>query len=207
MSHPASRSPSLPAFAEHDILPDIMLPNQDGKLVILSNKQRGKMILLLICPAPHEAAGRRMLRAAAALMARLDPLVHFYAIALTDPAANAKLIEQESLPFELLSDLEHKVMQGLGVSLSRETATLVLADANRRVLRLERDTGDPEVLARLTETVETWPQPVPRPLGHFAPLLYLPSVLEPALCTALIEAHDEGATQESRVMFTKGRPG
>ncbi|MEM7221603.1 MAG: 2OG-Fe(II) oxygenase [Pseudomonadota bacterium] len=210
-----TQSSSEPPFGAHDILPDIRLPNEEGKLLILSNNQHGRGILLLLCPDPRLDACRRQLRAFAACSSRLEPHVHLYGVTTSPPEINAEVIAEEALPFSLLSDLELRVARGLGVGHNLQPAagagegafTTILTDANRRVLAMERGSTADDLAERTCHHIEALPRTQPRSLGHFAPILYLPQVLESALCQELIARHEGGETQDSRVMFTKGKVG
>lgn len=97
-----------------DPVPDIELQNQDGKPVKLSD-YRGKKVLLFAYPKANtpgctkQACGFRdnapVIDAAGAVVLGLSP---------DPPAALAKWKEKEGLPYDLLSDPEHTLLEALG---------------------------------------------------------------------------------------------
>lgn len=97
-----------------DPVPDIELQNQDGKPVKLSD-YRGKKVLLFAYPKANtpgctkQACGFRdnapAIDAAGAVVLGLSP---------DPPTALAKWKEKEGLPYDLLSDPEHTLLEALG---------------------------------------------------------------------------------------------
>ncbi|NDJ61616.1 MAG: peroxiredoxin, partial [Chloroflexi bacterium] len=95
--------------------PDFELPNQDGKMVKLSDF-RGRRVLLFAYPragtggCTTQACG---LRDAFPKFTENNVVV----LGLSDdpPDANRKWKEKENLPYDLLSDPEHKVIEAWGI--------------------------------------------------------------------------------------------
>lgn len=98
-----------------DQAPDFELPNQDGETVKLSDF-RGKRVLLFAYPkagtsgCTTQACGLRdefpKFEAANAVILGISP---------DEPAALRKWKDKEQLPYDLLSDPEHKVLEEWGV--------------------------------------------------------------------------------------------
>ena len=142
-------------FKTWDQLPDIILPNEDAKLVQISVEMSGKCLLLLLCPDLTRADCRERVLEFSQRFEELDAWAHLYAVTSSTPDANKAALEGETLPFAVLSDYQRQVAKGLGVehNLSEANAngggafTVVLADQNRRILRIDRDiesSGTPE---------------------------------------------------------------
>lgn len=193
-------------FKTWDQLPDIILPNEDAKLVQISIEMSGKCLLLLLCPDLARADCRKRVLEFAQRFEELDAWAHLYAVTSCTPDANKATLEGEALPFAVLSDYQRQVAKGLGVehNLTEANAdkggafTVVLADQNRRILRIDRDIegcGTPETIV---EYMRALPRNPPRVLGGFAPVLYVPKVLEASLCEELIDAFEAGDPEEGR---------
>ena len=103
----------MPAVGEK--APDFELPNQDGEMVKLSDF-RGKRVLLFAYPkagtsgCTTQACGLRdefpRFEAANAIILGISP---------DEPKALRKWKDKEQLPYDLLSDPEHKVLEEWGV--------------------------------------------------------------------------------------------
>ena len=97
-----------------DTMPDFELPNQDGETVRLRDL-RGKKVLLFAYPKANtpgctkQACGFRdntpQIDAAGAVVLGLSP---------DAPEALAKWQAKENLPYDLLSDPEHELLEALG---------------------------------------------------------------------------------------------
>jgi peroxiredoxin len=206
---------TVPPFGEGDMLPDIILPNSRARLVQFSTHVGNNCQVLLFCPDPRLPACRVQLKSFARRFKKLKPLAIVFGITNTAPEENAAFLEQDPLPFPLLSDLERQVAKGLGIThnleghLSADGAgafSIVVNDVNRRVLKVIRDITDPDPALSIIEFLANLPRQA-RMLGHFAPLLYVPKVFEPEFCRALISAFDHGETQQSGFYQTKGALG
>jgi peroxiredoxin Q/BCP len=97
-----------------EVAPDFELPNQDGKLVRLSD-YRGKRVILFAYPkagtegCTKQACGFRdqfpKIEAGNAVVLGISP---------DEPKQLAKWKQKENLPYDLLSDPEHKVIDAWG---------------------------------------------------------------------------------------------
>ena len=102
----------MPAVGE--LAPDFELQNQEGETVKLS-EYRGKRVLLFAYPkagtggCTTQACGFRdsypRIEAGDAIVLGISP---------DEPKANKKWKEKENLPYDLLSDPEHKVLEAWG---------------------------------------------------------------------------------------------
>ena len=165
----------------------------------------GKKLLLLLCPDPRLKGCADLLSACAKHFAVLDAAAHVYAITTTPPPVNKTSCEKLGLPFPCLSDLEGQVARGLAVghNLSpppegRGAFTLLLADANRRILRIDRNLTDTREVEELSKRLQSHRAAAPRALGHFAPVLYLPQVLDLDFCCELMAAFEAGDPEVGR---------
>ena len=207
---------AMPPFGEGDMLPDIILPNSRARLVQFLTHVGNNRQVLLFCPDPRLPACRAKLKSFARRFKALEPLAVIFGVTNTAPEENAAFLEQEPLPFSLLSDLERQVAKGLGITHNLEEHSLadgggafsiVVNDVNRRVLKVIHDITDPDPALIIIEFLASLPQRQARALGHFAPLLYVPKVFEPEFCRALINAFEHGETQESGFIKPKGALG
>lgn len=102
----------MPAIGE--MAPDFELPNQDGQMVKLSD-YRGKKVILFAYPkagtsgCTTQACGFRdefpKIEAGNAVVLGISP---------DEPAALKKWKDKENLPYDLLSDTEHAVLEAWG---------------------------------------------------------------------------------------------
>ncbi len=199
-------SAKAPAFGELDLLPDIILPDQNSSMVQLSFELIGKKLLLLFCPDPRLSSCRALLHEFAGHFEELDPFVNIYVVTASEPQSNRSAMETTALPFPLLSDLQRQVAGGLGVGHNlvppvgdgTGAFTLVVADENRRVLKINRNLSGPGQAEALLDFLRAQPRPEPRNLGRFAPVLYVPRVLEPEFCQQLIAAYEGGDPEIGR---------
>jgi peroxiredoxin Q/BCP len=98
-----------------DVAPDFELPNQDGKLIKLSD-YRGKKVILFAYPKAStpgcttQACGFRdqfpKVESSNAVVLGISP---------DEPKDQKKWKERENLPYDLLCDTEQKVLEAYGV--------------------------------------------------------------------------------------------
>jgi peroxiredoxin/predicted 2-oxoglutarate/Fe(II)-dependent dioxygenase YbiX len=205
----------MPAFGVGDLLPDIILPKEDGSFVRISYEMSGGKLLLLFCPDPRQGTCRELLQQFAGLAGALESFVHTFVLTVSEPAANRSFLDEVPLPFLVLSDLKRDVARALEIGHNllpaagdgKNDFSLVLADENRRIMRIDRGLGGSDVAATLLERLQRLPQPPPRQLGCFAPVLYVPRVLEPTLCRELIAAYEAGDPEVGRTYVHDSRDG
>ena len=206
-----SAAPVAPALGPGDFLPDFQLPNQRRNVTVLINKARGKHILLLFYPDSNKPACQQMLRRFAARYEALDPLAHIFAISNESPEANAKW--SGSLPFDfLLSDEARRAAQAYGITHNLGESgdftgmgafTTIVADANRRILRIDRDVSDDGHAEQILAFLEAQPRREAREMGMVAPVLCIPRVIEPDFCSHLIEVFERGDNVASGIQRAK----
>jgi peroxiredoxin/predicted 2-oxoglutarate/Fe(II)-dependent dioxygenase YbiX len=206
------RGPSSP-FDVSDLLPDIVLPDENNALAHMSKEMIGRKLLLLLCPDPTLSACAAQLAGYAELFGDLDPLVHIYGITTSPPDKNHAALAGTSLPFPLLSDVDRQVAGGLGIghNLSppmdgegRGAFTVILADENRRILHIERDITAPGHAGLLLDHLRALPPREARTLGGFAPVLYVPKVLDPSFCQELMAAFEAGNPEMGGIYRSAG---
>ena len=190
-----------PAPCIGDFLPDFRLANHRGGVSTLFGKTRGKPILLLFYPDGDKPACQKQLRAFAARHAELESLATLFLISRASPQDNARGAQLNGLPFEhLLSDPQGETARLYAVEhnlsayedfTGHGAFTSLLADVNRRILRIDRGVTDLDHVDRLLESLREQPEPegqlVPRP----APVLYVPRVIDADFCRRLIAAYHE----------------
>ncbi len=206
---PGAARPPAAAPVEGDFLPDFVLPNQRGGPTSLVGALRGKPVAVLFYPDADKPACQQQLRAFAARHEALAARASLFLISRESWQANANRAQQQALPFDaLLSDESGDVARAYGVEHNLAPSqdftghgafSSFLADANRRILRIDRGVGDAEHAQVLLELLEALPRPegaiVPRP----APVLYVPRVLDEAFCQRLIDVYHERGNVASGV--------
>jgi peroxiredoxin len=179
----------------------MVLKNQDGLYVRISMEMTGKKLLIVYCPDPARPDGRAVLDGYAGEIATLEAAAHVFVITDSEPPDNRAFLKQHPLPFMFLSDSLRHVARGLDVRLDfasgigEEACTVVLADENRRVLRIDRDVREPGHAGEIVSYLAAQLQRPPRRLDGFAPVLYVPKVLELELCRTLIAAYEQGSPE------------
>lgn len=98
-----------------DAAPEFDLPNQDGERVKLSDL-RGKKVLLFAYPKANTGGCTKQARGFSEAMPQFEEAgAVVLGLSPDPPAALAKWREKESLPYDLLSDPEHEVLEAYGV--------------------------------------------------------------------------------------------
>lgn len=188
-----------------DFLPDFSLPNQRGKVTVLSRSTRGKFIVVLFWPAwPHPDCDA-VLKGLAELYADLHEVAHIFCITGQSAGTNAETAEQGA-PFEfLLSDPEGRAAAAYGLEAqSAEGVTCFVGDANRRLLRVERGRDDAGFAQELRRLLEAQPHERPQQVRPFAPLLYVQGVFSPTFCRELIALFEREGSESRGVLRTSG---
>ena len=196
---PRGTAPPPPELG--DFLPDFRLANHKGGVSTLYGKTRGKPVLVLFYPDGDKPSCQQQLRAFAARQAELEPLATLFVISREGPQENARRAQMNALPFEhLLSDPEGETARLYAVEhnatpnqdfTGHGAFTSFLADANRRILRIDRGVTDADHVDRLIETLRAAPKAEGQLIARPAPVLYVPRVIEPDFCQRLIAIYHE----------------
>jgi len=200
------------AFGEGDMLPDVILPGSDGKLVRFLDYVTNKRQVLVFCPDPRLPSCRDRLQNFARFFERLDPLTFVIGITATMPEDNAAFLIETPLPYLMLSDYEHNLARGLGVEPdtgadAADGFAIVVCDVSRRVMKISPNVTDPDPAQAVLDFLESLPERPARSLSHFAPVLYVPGVFEPDFCRALVAMFEAGQPQRSGVYQQSGELG
>ncbi len=197
---PQARQAQAPQpIAPGDFLPDFQLPDQLGRSSVLATQMLGKPVLLLFYSSNSLPAAQQQLKRFAALGEAFAEAAHVFAICCDPPEANAKAASLTGFPFQILCDGNRQLagayqiahnLQPSGDLLSAAAFSCVLGDRNRRLLRIDRDIAEADYAERLLAELRAWPEPEPTVLPAFAPVLYVPRVLEPDFCKRLMEIHE-----------------
>ena len=211
----ATGAPGGLRYGVLDLLPDFTLPSTHYGPINLAKDQVGKKLLLLFLPDPRPAACRAQLERFAGLAAELSEFAHIYAVVSTPLEVNSGP-DEAKLPFPLLSDAKREVAAGLGVRHNlgpldnREglgAFTVLIADENRRILRIDSGVSDPDHADTVLRFFRDLPRREPRRLGGFAPVLHVPKVFEPEFCDLLIERYlTQGNDPSPSVKLVDGAP-
>lgn len=190
-----------------DFLPEFNLADQMARWVALNTHALGQPLVLLFYPDNHKPACQQLLRSFAALDPRLADLAQIFAINGETVEANATAVDMQGLPFRLLSDPTGVAAESYGVAhnlpgaaldfLGSGAFTSIIADENRRILKIDRNVTDPAHAEALVAWLEARPQPAPMEMPGVAPVLCVPRVLERDFCRALIEAYETRGNEPS----------
>jgi peroxiredoxin Q/BCP len=133
-----------------DIAPDFELPNQDGKLIRLSDL-RGKKVVIFAYP---KASSMGCTMQACGFRDALPQFEGVNAVILgvsgDTPAEQRKFKDRQKLPYDLLADVEHKMldawdawgMKMLGIFNTNMAARSVwVIDENGRILDMKINVG------------------------------------------------------------------
>jgi predicted 2-oxoglutarate/Fe(II)-dependent dioxygenase YbiX len=157
--------------------------------------------------------GERFLRDLAGRSAELEGRAHVLIFNADAWDANARLAEALGLPFPILSDGEGKmaalVMPETAASGDPAAAyagglSVVVADSNCRVLKIDRNVEDAAYLSRLADYLDGLRAPAPREVRPAAPVLYVPRVLDQADCRRLIDLYETGGNEATGVLRGSG---
>lgn len=195
-----------------DFLPEFHLPDQRARPVSLVTHALGLPVVLLFYPDAGKPACQQMLKAFAAVHARLEERAHVFAVSAETVEQNTTAENVQGLPFRILAD-PARIAAGLyGVAhnlpgapldfLGSGAFTLVVADQNRRILRLERGVTDPaaaEAVVALVESLEPGPA---QALPPVAPVICVPRVLDEAFCRHLIQVYETQGNEPSGTMHS-----
>ncbi len=202
----AASSPTAFRIGPGDLLPNIVLPNQQAEVVNLLDYMAGNMLVLLIVSDPRLPTCMAQLHRFAENWEVLQKRANLFVVTATPPQVNAGL-SGRPLPFYLLSDVKGELASMIegprnpaasAGHQGQQGATVLIADERMRIVRVDRGITDPDYVNVVLRFLETDPRPAPRLLGGFAPVLHVPKVFEPELCHSLVTAHLTKGSQTSK---------
>ena len=215
-SPPVSRPPSAegpPVPVVDDFLPDFVLPNQLGQAVSLMNKLHGKPVVVLFYPDGEKPACQQQLRAFAARYEAYAELATLFLVSRESVQDNANRARMKDLPFDMiLSDGNGEAARAYGVEhnlapvqdfTGHGAFTGFVADANRRILRIDRGITDGDHADELLRYLRALPQPAGQVAPRPAPVLYVPRVIDADFCRRLIDVYHERGNIASGVQGDK----
>ncbi len=187
-----------------DFLPDFRLTNQRGGGTGLFATALGKSLVVLFFADDGAPETERLLRGFVDEQPRLGPHIHLIAVNGAAPEANAANPLYAHLPFPVLSDPDGAVRKAYAVAAEPVGAsapgayTLVTADANRRIVKIDRGAGGSPA-AELAARFESEPRPEAREVGPAAPVLTVPRVFDQDYCRRLMALYETGGNAPSGV--------
>ncbi len=194
-----------------DFLPDFQLTNQLAKPSALIRCALGKSIVVLFFPDDRSPATEQLLNGFVEHQARLGPYIHPIAINGANAEANAGCDLYRKIPFPVLADPDGGVARAYGIEnhvggehQGHARCTVVIADANRRIVRLDRGMADSDLAAKLADYFESQPQPQPLEIGPVAPVLYVPQVFDRDFCKRLIKLHKTSGNKPTGLIRRDG---
>ena len=166
--------------------PNFALPNVEGRVEQFYDRFVGKLVLLLVLPSVASPEARTLLAEVTQQREALDEAgVAAIAVSGDNPPANAAVAAELGLDLPLYADVQGALLARLGLPPGTlgVTPRRLLFDRNQRLLE-SLDEG-----ADLLASIRTHARAgAARSVTAQAPVLLLPNVLEPALCSRAIEA-------------------
>ena len=188
-----------------DILPNIVLPNQNSQVVNVLDFMAGNVLVLLVVSDPRLPTCMTQLRQFAENLKVLQKRANVFVVTSTPPDVNAQLPD-EGLPFWMLSDARGELAALIEVDRGPKTSvdaegragvTVLIVNERMRILRIDRGITDADYVKSVLRFLDDLPRPAPRVLSGFAPVLHVPKVFEPEFCDSLIETYLSKGNQPS----------
>ncbi len=187
-----------PAFGIGDRLPNFKLPDASGLIRDFHAEVTGRPALLLLAERLGEGAGATLWSLLGAQAARLAAAgIELFAIGGDTPTVLAGLTPPDGVPSLVVRDGEQRLTRLL---LGGLPARLLALDPNQRALSVLPVANPLAQLEAAVAAVLAWRLAIgdSAPAGIGAPVLVLPRVIPPELCSALIQLWEDG-NQEGRV--------
>ena len=189
-----------------DFLPDFQLTNQRGTSSVLIRCALGQSIVVLFFLDDRSPATEQLLNGFVEQKERLGPYIYPIAINGATAEANAGCALYRKMPIPILADPDGRVGRAYGIEnhlggghQGCAPHTVVIADANRRIVRLDRGMVGSDLAAKLADYFESQPQPQAREIGPTAPVLYVPQVLDRDFCQCLIKLYETGNNEPTGI--------
>ncbi len=208
-----------------DLAPNFVLPDQDGRnLMLYGRRVAGQPVVLAFCAGGEDASPLRV--ALAQSWQKLEQAgIRLILVNRDSSATNATSAAANNIDFPLVSDMDGRLMNAYGIATDLNVGVvavpppppaLYLLNLNFRVvglLRFDRKAGDAktlgddmaqDVIDRFTEAIPPMePQEV---VGH-PPVLIIPNVFEEEFCQRLIALWESGGNVQSGFMRKVGDEG
>ncbi|HEY3858028.1 MAG TPA: 2OG-Fe(II) oxygenase [Gammaproteobacteria bacterium] len=185
-----------------DRIPDFSRPDVSGKLRFFYDVHHGQPVVLFLCGRASDAATRADLAA----LARPDQVwgkVSRVALVLGTPAELATLSKDVGDDLLILAD-DGPLTQHLVGSAPTAVIALTLDDNLRIMERLERSGDAGEFAHRVARSYADRPVPATQTFQRQAPVLFIPRVLDTALCDGLISYFEETGGTPSGTAYVEG---
>jgi len=192
-----------------DFLPDFQLANQLGKETALLHLALGKALVVLVSRSGGGPGAVPVLADFAEARAALDPLARVIAVNGAEADANHKMASELGLPFAVLADPAQGLADAFGLPrdpAGDQAVTCVIADPNRRILRIDTAVTGPGHAAEVAQFLSARPVPEAREIGPLAPVLTVPRVFDAAFCQRLIDLYETGGHSETGVFRDEKQP-
>jgi predicted 2-oxoglutarate/Fe(II)-dependent dioxygenase YbiX len=185
-----------------DRIPDFSRPDASGKPRFFYDVHHGQPVVLFLCGRATDAATRADLAA----LARPDQVwgkVSRVALVLGTPAELLTLGKDLGDDLLILAD-DGPLTQHLVGSAPTAVIALTLDDNLRIVERLERSGDAGEFAHRVARSYADRPVPTTQTFQRQAPVLFIPRVLDTALCEGLISYFEETGGTPSGTAYVEG---
>ena len=192
----------------NDCLPRFQLLNHRGKGSDLLRHAMGQPVVLVFANALPGSTGERLLQDLARHAAELESRAHVLLFNADERDENASMAERLGVPFPILSDIDGKMLSlvmpealaNMGPRRAYEgKPSVVVADANCRVLRIDRDLAEDTYFAGLVRFLDDLPERPPQQIRPCAPVLYVPRVLDENDCRELIDLYETGGNEATGI--------
>jgi peroxiredoxin/predicted 2-oxoglutarate/Fe(II)-dependent dioxygenase YbiX len=198
-------------------MPDFQLMDETHTGRSLLSLALGKPIVVLCYPDNRTSLVRDVLQAFAQTNGRWGGRASVIAINGESVEENAQFREAMALPFAVLADPENRVTSLYDIrrrSLQGEdqvpgaSVACVVADANRRILKMCHSVTDAGYVNEVLQFVESLPAETPRQVAVHAPVLVVPGVFDRDFCRRLIQLYETGGSEATGVSRGdhRGRP-
>ena len=190
----------MAGLAPGDRIPDFARPDPAGKTLMFYDLHLGQPMALFVCGRADAPETRAAL---SALNSGDWGKVTRVAVILGAPAECAALVKDLSLGFPILSDDGALSAHLLGAPAAGMTALLL--DDNLRITERLQASGDLKAFTdRVATSYAARPEVAGKVMHQQAPVLFIPRVMDAALCDGLVGHFEETGGTPSGVAYVKG---
>lgn len=194
----------------NDFLPRFQLMNHRGTGSDLFRYAMGRPIVILLLPHGDEQCENALKD----FVSRADELTakaHVLAFSDREPSDSAKLAQRFGLQFPILFDDQRLAARAFGhaergesgIYSYKNSTSVLVADGNRRVVRIDRAVRVPTYTEELLDYLESFGDEKPRIVRPTAPILYVPHVLDHEQCKWLIDLHETAGNSPTGIFSAK----